>query len=92
MNDLDKITPLDENGTWPSYRRMVISDLRRIDAGVFELSRKLDQRDENIDEKFAALSKEIAVLQAKSGGISAIISAAVGAVVAFIAAFIGRGH
>jgi uncharacterized protein YoxC len=72
---------LDE-ASWAGYRRLVISELERIDRGVKGLHDKMDARDAETDNQIASMKTQIALLQVKSGTISALVSAVTGLAVA----------
>jgi hypothetical protein len=63
--------------SWAGYRRLVISELERIDKGVKGLHEKMDARDSATDREIAKMKTEIAMLKVKSGMISALVSALV---------------
>lgn len=63
--------------SWAAYRRLVISELERIDKGVRGLHDKMDSRDTATDREMAKMKTEIAMLKVKSGVISALTSALV---------------
>jgi hypothetical protein len=76
--------------SWPEYRRLVLSELERIDRGVQELNRKIDARSDFIDTEISKMWRAIDLLQFKSGLISLLVSALTGLAVAIAGYYLKR--
>lgn len=74
--------------SWTGYRRLVLSELERIDRGVDGLHKKMDARAEVVDTEVSKMWRAIDLLQFKSGMISLLVSALTGVAVAVAAALI----
>ncbi len=83
---------LEASSGWQEYRRLVLSELERIDRGVKDLNKKMDEKDGATDKQIGLLWRAIDNLQVRAGMVSGLIGVVVSAGVAIIAAFIGRGH
>jgi hypothetical protein len=57
----------DEIGSWPEYRRHLLSELERIDEGLKDLNAKLDRQFNERDDRLRKAEANIAVLQFKCG-------------------------
>ncbi len=68
----------EDDRSWPEYRRLVLSELERIDKRLSGLYEKLDKDFESRDIRMRSAEISIAMLQVKCGmwgGLSGAVSA-----------------
>ena len=72
----------EDERTWPEYRRLVLSELERIDRSLGTLNEKIDKSFDDRDDRMRSAEVNIAMLQIKcglwgglSGGLISIIMA-----------------
>ncbi len=72
----------EDERTWPEYRRLVLSELERIDRALNTMNEKLDRSFDSRDSRMRSAEVSIAMLQVKCslwGGIAGgLISVALG--------------
>ena len=56
-----------DDESWRDHRRFILSELRRMNEGIMNLDKKLDNKHDENQDRIHGLEVNIAMLQVKSG-------------------------
>ena len=77
---------MEENGDWQEYRRLVISELDRLDKAIQDSTDRLTTKIDNLTEEVQKTSRAITAMKARSatiGFITGLLASILAAVVGF---------
>ncbi len=77
-------------GSWEEYKRLVVSELERLDSSIRSLSHQISQDGAARSKEANIMAVEIAMLKVKASMLGSVFGAVVGAVVAAIVSVVAH--